>query len=97
MSVKQNSGKSSVSHSGLGISAGSSGGGSTSGSSLSSAGIQKLLTDNLVEKIMKMALPPASDMALKSLAARKQLAKDRPGLSVNTMSRNFRQMNARLS
>ncbi|CAR25682.1 hypothetical protein ZYGR_0A02480 [Zygosaccharomyces rouxii] len=97
MSVKLGSGKPSGSSSGGATSTGSSSAGNGSGSSLSSAGIQKLLTDNLVEKIMRMALPPGSDVAINSLAKRKQFAKDRPGLSVNTMSRNFRLMNARLS
>lgn len=97
MSVKQNSGKPSGLNSGIGKSVSSGSGSSVTGSSLSSAGIQKLLTDNLVEKVMKMALPPSSDMALKSLTERKQFASGRPGLSVNIMSRNFRQMNARLS
>ncbi|CDH10380.1 related to Peroxisomal membrane protein PEX29 [Zygosaccharomyces bailii ISA1307] len=94
MSAKLSGGKTS----GTGTSSnGTNGGSSSGGSSNSATGIQKLLTDNLVEKITKMALPPSSDVAMNNLDERRELARDRPSLSVNLMSRNFRQMNARLS
>lgn len=100
MSVKQSNEKSSGTNNDIGTpvsGGGGVGGGSNTGSSFSSTGIQKLLTDNLVEKIMKMALPPASDIGLESLAERKEFARERPRLSANIMGRNFRLMNARLS
>lgn len=64
---------------------------------MSGAGLQKLMTDTLIEKIMKMALPPSSEMAVDNIENRMLAAKGRPGLSVQIMSRNFVQMNSRLS
>lgn len=58
---------------------------------------QQLLTDKLVEKIIYMALPPSSDLAQDTIEHRVEAAKSRPGLSVPIMSRNFVQMNSRLS
>lgn len=65
--------------------------------SLTGSSLQKAMTDTLVEKIVKMTLPPSSQLALPTIANRMAAAKDRPGLSVQVMSRNFIQMNSRLS
>lgn len=77
------------------------GGGKTgapsAGGSSSSGGIQKMLAESLIEKMMKMALPPIPESAIDNLKKRQEFAKDRPSLSANTMSRNVRQMNARMS
>ncbi|SCW01253.1 LAFE_0D08504g1_1 [Lachancea fermentati] len=58
---------------------------------------QQLLADKLVEKIIYMALPPSSDLAKETIVHRVEAGKNRPGLSVPIMSRNFIQMNSRLS
>ncbi|EDO19534.1 hypothetical protein Kpol_1018p66 [Vanderwaltozyma polyspora DSM 70294] len=63
--------------------------------SLSNAGLQKMMTDALVEKLMKMALPPATEMGSTILEQRIEFSKDRPRLSVPVMSRNFILSNAR--
>lgn len=58
--------------------------------------IQQMMTDTLVEKIIKMALPPSS-MAMKDqIATRMVSAKNRPSLSVQLLSKNFIAMNSRL-
>ncbi|KAK5962247.1 Pex29p PWA37_000286 [Arxiozyma heterogenica] len=59
--------------------------------------IQQMMTDTLVEKIIKMALPPSS-MAMKDqIATRMVSAKNRPSLSVQLLSKNFIAMNSRLA
>lgn len=55
------------------------------------------LTDKLIEKLISIALPPTNEFSLDSLEGRVQAGKLRPGLSVQTMSRNFIQLNSRLS
>ncbi|CCH44634.1 Peroxisomal membrane protein PEX29 [Wickerhamomyces ciferrii] len=55
------------------------------------------LTDKLIEKLFSIALPPSSEVAADALEGRVQAGKLRPGLSVQTMSRNFIQLNSRLS
>ncbi|CCD26266.1 Pex29p NDAI_0H00920 [Naumovozyma dairenensis CBS 421] len=62
-----------------------------------STGIQKMMTDSLIEKLIKMALPPSSELAIESIEHRVASSKGRPGLSVPIMSRNFIAMNSRLS
>lgn len=74
--------------------------GSANGASsnpLSSSGLQKAMTETLIEKIIKMALSPSSEMAVDNIENRMAAAKDRPSLSVQIMSRNFILMNSRLS
>lgn len=63
----------------------------------SGSSVQKLMTDTLIEKIMKMALPPTTEMGMESLETRIAAARERPNLSVQIMSRNFVLMNSRLS
>ncbi|QLQ78385.1 hypothetical protein HG537_0A06320 [Torulaspora globosa] len=63
----------------------------------SGSSVQKLMTDTLIEKIMKMALPPTTEMGMESLETRIASARERPNLSVQIMSRNFVLMNSRLS
>lgn len=63
----------------------------------SGSSVQKLMTDTLIEKIMKMALPPTTEMGVDNLETRIAAAKERPNLSVQIMSRNFVLMNSRLS
>ncbi|SCU93062.1 LADA_0G01134g1_1 [Lachancea dasiensis] len=65
--------------------------GSTIGSST-----QQYLADKLVEKLIYMALPPSSELAQKTIEYRVESSRNRPGLSVPIMSRNFIQMNSRL-
>jgi len=55
------------------------------------------LTDKLIEKLFSIALPPSNEMSADSLEGRVQAGKLRPGLSVPIMSRNFIQLNSRLS
>lgn len=55
------------------------------------------LTDILVEKLLSMAIPPATEVGAETLQGRIQAGKSRPALSVQTMSKNFIQMNSRLS
>lgn len=55
------------------------------------------LTDKLIEKLFSMALPPGNEITADSLEGRVQAGKARPGLSVPLMSRNFIQLNSRLS
>ncbi|SCU77521.1 LAME_0A01376g1_1 [Lachancea meyersii CBS 8951] len=57
---------------------------------------QQYLTDKLVEKLIYMALPPSSELAKKTIEHRVESGRNRPGLSVPIMSRNFIQMNSRL-
>lgn len=64
---------------------------------ISNANLQKVMTDALVEKLMKMALPPTTEMGSTILEQRLEISKERPRLSVPIMSRNFIQTNARLS
>ncbi|EJS42175.1 pex29p [Saccharomyces arboricola H-6] len=66
------------------------------GSFTSTSNIQKMMTDTLVEKIIKMALPPSSKTAANTIHHRMVAGKERPKLSVQIMSRNFIQMNSRL-
>lgn len=80
-----------------GSSSGEAGPSSGSGSAAAGSGMQKMMTDTLIEKIMKMALPPTTEMAVDSLETRIAAAKGRPNLSVQIMSRNFVLMNSRLS
>ncbi|KAL3236588.1 Pex29p [Nakaseomyces bracarensis] len=63
----------------------------------SSGGLQKAMTDTLVEKIIKMAIPPSSELATNTIKIRMQAGKERPSLSVPITSRNFILMNSRLS
>lgn len=62
-----------------------------------SGGLQKAMTDTLVEKIIKMAIPPSSELATNTIKIRMQAGKERPSLSVPITSRNFILMNSRLS
>ncbi|KOH01284.1 Pex29p [Saccharomyces eubayanus] len=68
----------------------------SSGGFPSTSNIQKMMTDTLVEKIIKMALPPSSKTAVDTIQNRMVAGKERPKLSVQIMSRNFIQMNSRL-
>lgn len=68
----------------------------SSGGFPSTSNIQKMMTDTLVEKIIKMALPPSSKTAVDTIQNRMAAGKERPKLSVQIMSRNFIQMNSRL-
>lgn len=70
---------------------------SGSGTAVPGSGMQKMMTDTLIEKIMRMALPPTTEMAMDNLETRIAAAKGRPSLSVQIMSRNFVLMNSRLS
>ncbi|AET40323.1 Pex29p Ecym_5585 [Eremothecium cymbalariae DBVPG len=63
----------------------------------SSSGVQGLLIDKLVEKVINMAIPSSSDIEGGTIETRMQAGKSRPGLSVPIMSRNFIQLNSRLS
>lgn len=58
--------------------------------------IQQMMTDSLVEKIIKMALPPSSLAKKGEIATRLASAKNRPSLSVQLLSKNVIQMNSRL-
>ncbi|CAI4059421.1 hypothetical protein SKDZ_04G6700 [Saccharomyces kudriavzevii ZP591] len=62
----------------------------------STSNIQKMMTDTLIEKIIKMALPPSSKTAVNTIHHRMVAGKERPKLSVQITSRNFIQMNSRL-
>ncbi|AMD22530.1 HHL240Cp [Eremothecium sinecaudum] len=64
---------------------------------LHASGIQGLLLDRLVEKVINIAIPSPADDAEGKIGSRVEAGKNRPGLSVPIMSRNFVQMNARLS
>lgn len=70
---------------------------SSPGLGITGSGMQKVMTDTLIEKIMRMALPPTTEMAVDNLESRIAAAKGRPSLSVQIMSRNFVLMNSRLS
>lgn len=59
--------------------------------------IQQMMTDTLVEKIIKMALPPSSMATKDQIATRMASAKNRPSLSVQLLSKNFILMNSRLA
>lgn len=61
-----------------------------------SSTLQQMMTDTLVEKIIKMALPPSSVTAKTTIANRMAYSKNRPSLSVPIMSKNFILMNSRL-
>ncbi|AJU63135.1 Pex29p [Saccharomyces cerevisiae YJM1419] len=75
----------------------SSSGQPTSGGGFpSTSNIQKMMADTLVEKIIKMALPPSSKTAVDTIHHRMVAGKERPKLSVQITSRNFIQMNSRL-
>lgn len=60
-----------------------------------SPGIQKLVTDTLVERLLRMALPPSSATAAQQLESRLEAGRVRPKLSMPLMSRNFILANAR--
>ncbi|CCH61387.1 hypothetical protein TBLA_0E03330 [Henningerozyma blattae CBS 6284] len=60
-----------------------------------SPGLQKLVTDTLVERILKMALPPSTELGAQALEHRIEAGKVRPRLSMPVMSRNFIQANSR--
>lgn len=62
-----------------------------------SSSLQQMMTDTLVEKIIKMALPPTSDYSRINIEERTVFSKTRPSMSVQVMSNNFIQMNSRLS
>lgn len=62
-----------------------------------SSTLQQIMTDTLVEKVIKMALPPTSDYSRVNIETRTVFSKTRPSLSVQVMSNNFVQMNSRLS
>lgn len=62
-----------------------------------SGGLQKAMTDTLVEKIIKMAIPASSELAANTIKNRMAAGKERPSLSVPITSRNFILMNSRLS
>lgn len=55
------------------------------------------LTDLLVEKLLAMAIPPQTELGANTLQSRVRASSNRPPLSVQTMSKNFIQMNSRLS
>jgi hypothetical protein len=55
------------------------------------------LTDILVEKLLSMAMPPTTQLGVETIEDRVAAGRARPVLSVQTMSKNFIQMNARLS
>ncbi|SCU80923.1 LAMI_0B04170g1_1 [Lachancea mirantina] len=57
---------------------------------------QQLLAEKLVEKIIYLALPASSELAVDTIENRVEAGKNRPGLSVQIMSRNFMQLNSRL-
>ena len=59
--------------------------------------LQQMMTDTLVEKVIKMALPPTSDYSRINIEERTVFSKTRPSMSVQIMSNNFIQMNSRLS
>ena len=59
--------------------------------------LQQMMTDTLVEKVIKMALPPTSDYSRMNIEERTVFSKTRPSMSVQIMSNNFIQMNSRLS
>ena len=55
------------------------------------------MADTLVEKFIKIALPPSSIGTKDQIATRMTSAKNRPSLSVQLLSRNFILMNSRLA
>ncbi|ODV94082.1 hypothetical protein PACTADRAFT_23428, partial [Pachysolen tannophilus NRRL Y-2460] len=57
------------------------------------------LTDKLVERIISMALPASSESisAAENISQRLEMQKTRPSFSVPLMSKNFLQLNSRLS
>ncbi|SMN22264.1 similar to Saccharomyces cerevisiae YDR479C PEX29 Peroxisomal integral membrane peroxin, involved in the regulation of peroxisomal size, number and distribution [Maudiozyma saulgeensis] len=67
------------------------------GSKDGSTSLQQMMTDTLVEKVIKMALPPTSDSSRINIEQRSVFSKTRPSMSVQIMSNNFIQMNSRLS
>lgn len=58
---------------------------------------QSQLTDIFVEKLLAMALPPNTELGANVIEGRVQAGKTRPQLSVPIMSKNFIQLNSRLS
>lgn len=70
--------------------------GSISGPGSTTSTAQQFLADKLVEKLIYMALPPSSEVAMKTIEHRVEASRNRPGLSVPIMSRNFIQLNSRL-
>lgn len=58
---------------------------------------QSQLTEMLVDSLMAMALPSSSEVGAEALQGRVSAGKTRPTLSVPLMSKNFLQLNARLS
>lgn len=82
-----------------GKSTATSGIGSLYRSSMESTGspsLQQMMTDTLVEKIIKTALPPSSLAAKDTIATRMARGKNRPQLSVPLTTKNVIAMNARL-
>ncbi|GMG17269.1 unnamed protein product [[Candida] boidinii] len=69
------------------------------GSSLSYDSYTSQLTDKFLERLISMALPPASseEGAYENILDRIEFQKSRPQLSVPVMSRNVIQLNQRLS
>ncbi|CCE62921.1 hypothetical protein TPHA_0D02850 [Tetrapisispora phaffii CBS 4417] len=63
----------------------------------SGSSIQQMMADVLVENLLKIAIPPSSEMGSTNLDKRMQMIKDRPRLSAPLMTANFIQTNARLS
>ena len=59
--------------------------------------MQQAMTDTLVERIIKMALPPVSELSKQAIEERLAFSRRRPNLSVPLMSKNCIQMNARLT
>ncbi|AAS52458.2 AEL227Cp [Eremothecium gossypii ATCC 10895] len=59
--------------------------------------MQGMLLDKMMEKVLGMAIPPAGEAGGGAIESRVQAGRARPGLSVPIMSRNFVQMNSRLS
>ncbi|SCU81828.1 LANO_0B04302g1_1 [Lachancea nothofagi CBS 11611] len=70
--------------------------GSINGATNAGSTTQQYLADKLVEKLIYMALPPSSELARTTIEHRVESSRNRPGLSVPIMSRNFIQMNSRL-
>lgn len=68
----------------------------SSSESTGSQSLQQMMTDSLVEKIIKMALPPSSIAAKDTIATRMARGKNRPQLSVPLTTKNVIAMNARL-
>lgn len=63
---------------------------------LNSSG-QNLLTDKLIEKLLHISLPSSNDMTSNIIETRVEAGRNRPRLSVPLMSKNFIQLNSRLS